>query len=291
MSLFSKKRNKLLTSGCSFTDESFKSITASHLPDKERGGWDFWPKYVAKELDLDYVNFGASGASNDYIFESITAYLHKHHDEIDVVMVLWTDYQRFSIGPSFLGKFVNPLAVFIHQKIYDLYGAKHFKQQMEDRKKNWHITDKFYGRYIEHYLSSTQEYVDRSFAYMLNLHHICNSYGIGLIQFHGLVPLPRGHLGANLNVVDELKDHMNVEWSYLKDTDCVILSELYDQLDDLDNFIGFPGFKSLGGFNSYNLIGPNVVSDKDAHPNAKGQEIIADEFIKTYKKVYKDNKK
>ena len=49
---------------------------------------------------------------------------------------------------------------------------------------------------------------------------------------------------------------------------------LFNLIDD--NFIGFPG-KELGGFCMQDFMKPeDYISDKDKHPNEKGQQVIAE---------------
>lgn len=83
----------LLASGCSYTDKSYVSWDKD-LPQNEKGGWDFWPDIVAKDLDLDVVNAGKRGRGNIYILEETLKALTKYGKRVKVLMILWSDIDR-----------------------------------------------------------------------------------------------------------------------------------------------------------------------------------------------------
>ena len=49
-------RKLLIASGCSFTKNKFQDLK-------------FWPELLAEKLDMDFVNLGRGGASNQYIHD------------------------------------------------------------------------------------------------------------------------------------------------------------------------------------------------------------------------------
>lgn len=86
-------RGKLLAGGCSFTESNY-------LPNYMVPGYDYnhpkWPEILAANLDLDCINLGCSGASNDQISHSINTYIHKNYKNIKLVCIGWSDGARIS---------------------------------------------------------------------------------------------------------------------------------------------------------------------------------------------------
>ena len=98
---------QLLTAGCSWTDPNFISNDDS-LSDTDRGGWPMWPELVANRLNLQCINKGKVGASNDYIFNQVVDTILKEKN-IKLVVVMWSGWDRF----TYLDQFIHPLSYFI----------------------------------------------------------------------------------------------------------------------------------------------------------------------------------
>ena len=102
------KRNKkiLLAGGDSLTEHTLVSCFAPHL------STDFprWPEVLAEKLDMECVNLGRAGCTNQLISTSIYEYLMENpKKEIGLVCCLWTEYTRTSIynmpeWPSAIGQ-------------------------------------------------------------------------------------------------------------------------------------------------------------------------------------------
>ena len=76
--------SKLLVSGCSFTDNWW---TENHnIP--------VWPENLATELNMSCINLGKRGLGNDYILNSIGDKLVTHKNEVDFVVVMWSNFAR-----------------------------------------------------------------------------------------------------------------------------------------------------------------------------------------------------
>ena len=90
------KRNRkiLLAGGDSLTEHTLVSWGDPSI------STDFprWPEVLAKKLDMECVNLGRSGCSNQLISTSIFEYLMENpKKEIGLVCCLWTDYTRTSL--------------------------------------------------------------------------------------------------------------------------------------------------------------------------------------------------
>jgi len=85
----------LLTAGCSFVWgdelEGFDRNPPEH--------WDkTWTSILAKKLNMDYVNLGVCGSSNDRIFRAVTDHLHNPELENPTHMVvIWSAWQRAEV--------------------------------------------------------------------------------------------------------------------------------------------------------------------------------------------------
>ena len=77
------KKEVLLTSGCSFTDNWW---TKKHnIP--------VWPELFAKQIDMQCINLGKRGLGNDYILNSIVDKVATEKN-IGLVVVMWSEFGR-----------------------------------------------------------------------------------------------------------------------------------------------------------------------------------------------------
>src|SRR6056300_1713464 len=99
-------KKKLIVSGCSYTDKDFESMSA---PDYDCS-FPKWPELLAKKLDMDCVNLGASGAGNEYIYSSLLDYItnpQKDVNRIGLVISAWTQCQRRDYQRGIMGRWLN----------------------------------------------------------------------------------------------------------------------------------------------------------------------------------------
>jgi hypothetical protein len=86
----------LLANGCSFTDKTYNSQNDGFYHTQEEktelgfpeGDWPMWPEYVGEKLGLPVVNLGKSGGSNQRMYETTLAQVHKNKPA--AIMNLWT---------------------------------------------------------------------------------------------------------------------------------------------------------------------------------------------------------
>ena len=266
-----KKKKKLLACGDSFTDPDFVTSDPD-LYHKLKDGWPMWPELVARELNLDVVNLGKCGAGNDYIFDSTSQYINTHYEEIDTVMVLWSDFQRFALGPSHLKMFVNCNSLLQKFKpdIVDPDMLDNIKRWRRGLKDDLCITDEFPKKFLDLFYTEINSNVNQNYNRLINMYHICKRYEIKLVMFYGLKPFRKN---------DTFSDKM-VETS-------LVMSEMYDELEKISkHIVGWPGFQSLGGYNSQDTTYKHRISDFDTHPNATGQWKISKEFLQKYRELY-----
>ena len=111
----------LLANGCSYTDYNFgKNRDDNYNNAKEReelgipdDNWKMWPEYVAERLDLDHLNLGKSGGSNQRIYQTSLGQISKEKPE--VLMHLWTSDDRYRVlnRDASIYSFIKALSVAI----------------------------------------------------------------------------------------------------------------------------------------------------------------------------------
>ena len=275
--------NILLASGCSYTDKNFKSLDSS-IDDNLRGGWSMWPEIMANELNLKCVNKAKSGKDNDFIFDSILEGIAEHGNDIDTVAILWTSADRV----SFFNQVLIPFAEY-HIKLMD-----NPSKNLIDWSKRYGIAD-LSQRFMSSKYFDKKEMLDywvqRPLSKMYSIIHMCHIYGYGLIMAQGpsyFEPQPMNRMvdakyfpeSHRISETDITKTFMNSNYFNFVEK-------------NKKNIIGWPFLNSLGGYDLDNIRSHHnneqnklIVSDNDFHPNAEGQKLISNNFIKKYRKIY-----
>lgn len=267
----SKSSKYILASGCSFTDENFKSI--SH-PDLDVS-FPKWPEILGEYSGLKVVNQGKSGAGNDYITNTLTKTILKDHKNIEMVVVGWSEIWRFSAYNHY--QFNPILALFrpemkLHPRqeaSRDLY--KHmFKQDLIDV----HYSSSVPSLFQTHLKS----WVDN----MLQIQELCKLLGIKYIMapLCGSFTLQK-YKQCLKSFDDEEVGFSEIEWSIMFGK----IESFYDL--ETDHYIGHPFLNNFGGFVMQDKLDSKFcISKDDLHPNAEGHEFIAGKFYEQYTKIY-----
>jgi hypothetical protein len=246
------KRKVLIASGCSFTNENFRSDFHHDMD----CSWPKWPELLAEKLDMDYINLGHSGAGNPYIYASLMDQIVKMDpDDIGLVMPAWSQAQRKDIKVRDVWKHLDVVRNHFYSKDIAIFGD--MKGRIED-----------------------------SVLMYYSLQEICKSKNIPLYQFQML------GLGDGFDWVPNNKDfkYQGPADEYFtaatKSMQRVIYDNPYYNAIE-DNFLGWPTYKFLGGYNfKGDVLEGDIesekikweISDIDVHPNAAGQIKIA-EFL------------
>jgi hypothetical protein len=86
---------KLFTIGCSFTEGQ----------ELEKPKTECYAHQLAEKLNLEYFNFGACGASNDYIFRKVFELINSNTlQSDDIIIIQWTHYNRKELPVMFNDK-------------------------------------------------------------------------------------------------------------------------------------------------------------------------------------------
>ena len=254
----------MLVSGCSW---STNDLISNFHPELECN-WPKWPELVAKELNMDLVNLSASGAGNEKIYSSISDYLTNFRTRVDLfkvglVVAAWSQGHRRDWSENFGKEDVW------RNDTFDLKGDL-----------NYHV------------LKS----IRLQFAYQ----NLCRHLNVPYVQFQ-MISLWRAELIRKFKELEngyqekldetEKSRILNAKADYFK---ALIQSTgYYDRMNR--NFLGWPGDIITNEYYnqekswtlSYCLDTKHRISDLDRHPNKIGNEKLAEEFLKRYKK-FKD---
>jgi len=200
--------------------------------------WRKWPEILAKKLDMDLINVAKCGAGNEYIYSSLVDKIITT-DNIGLIISAWSQVHRKDWKKK--NKWFNNAETCNHSSFTDM-----------------------------------EPWIDKSLRYFYSLQEVCKSKKIPYKAFCMLHPFRGYTWNKRLNklVTENRKELLQ----YIHN------SPYFNKIDD--SFIGWPGDPDLGGFSIKGdiLLGYGqesyqyAISERDNHPNAKGQLKIA-EFI------------
>lgn len=292
------RRKLLITGGCSYTDPNYLTNDKS-LP-QERGAWKMWPEHLGNALDLEVINTGASGSSNETIFHNVLEKIYLYGDRVDTVAVMWTGMDRRRI---MCGYDINPLSevnivadynpaypdgadtpfewlsrLGMHNLSYNFFTSQDF----------WRVRTSFIKYSIEDSLRNYNALAD-----------VCAANGIKFVFINGLLPFDYHYLShfQKTGILkcpegESVKTHENqVLIDYVQN----IWFSKFDKKHK-SHFIGWPIYVPLGGTyfdwmrEKNKRLFPKSdkyrVSEVDAHPNAEAQEIISKVILERHREVY-----
>jgi hypothetical protein len=288
----------LITGGCSYTDPNY--LTNDKNLSQVRSAWKMWPEYLGKALELEVVNTGVSGSSNETILHNLLEKLYLYKDRVDTVAVMWTGMDRRRI---MCGYDINPISetniVMGTNPAYDEDDEGPFgwaaRLGMKNLSYNF-ITSEDFHKVKYPFVKYCMQ--DSLRAYNI-LADICKAFDIKFIFMNALLPFDYFYLNKfaeeGILKYPKGKDAVTLESQVFKDYMNNIWFSRIDK-NYKKHFIGWPIFPKLGGShvddmryngkygfdenNNYN------VSEVDRHPNCEAQEIISRIFIERYRKIY-----
>lgn len=257
-----------LAAGCSYTDKSYWSLDSTA---ESRGGWPMWPEIVSSRMGLECINLGVSGSNNDFILNTILDSIAFYEDRIDTIAVLWTTADRL----PFFYHTLLPLA--------ELY-ITNLNEKSEDLDR-W-MKDRPAGNLVDEFFQDKGFNLDRMMKYWMNgtlrkmyeLIQICNHKGYRLVMAQGpsyFSEKPFNDSNQSKKITKSMK------------VDPFMTSPYFSHLEkNRDKIIGWPLLPEIGGWDLdiyRSKFDNTTVSDKDFHPNRKGQEIFSELFLKKLK--------
>ena len=297
-------KSNLLTLGCSWTDPNFQSqfMDIEYFPK--------WPDIVSNYFNLNLINLGLGGRGNSYMLNTLTDTLYEENHNISAVMILWSGQDRINVFTNTGARTWNLTSALSYQDQFELIknskNYKHMKRHYHNiintqfdhsADANWEIirTD---GKYVpEEFLRTVYQ-----------AQKICDINNVPMICMCGFAPFgkhvfSKARLEAinkseylNLDVMIQSYSNKDMEKKWTKYLQTFLECKYYDWIEDNVNFLGFPIYPELGGWDTDTGVfkdrqlrregkSPYRVSPDDAHPNAEGHKVIANEFIKAYKEI------
>ena len=263
-------KKKLIVGGCSFTD---KNLVSDTNPEYDCS-FPKWPEILAKKLDMDCINLGASGAGNNLIYSTlIDQIIRTPKEEIGFAIASWSQVQRDD------------------WQEYNIYTPKTSSHKDLNYDNMVWRNRRLYrdGNIFYWFIDQLRRYV--------SFQQLCKSYNIPYKQFQMLSPFD-GYLNGlqktDWEVVQNL-DNPDFQGRYDYDStlETIQLDRNYltktlldhEKYIDTDNFIGWPPLPYVGGFaieqkvmmyenleTRYDLI----ISEYDFHPNEQGHQLLAE---------------
>ena len=245
---------KLLTFGCSYSDENYISATAKdpNLKDTLIGKdgqhmepFPFWPTLLADQLDMELENYAQMGIGNDGIHSIFEDTIVKA-DSVGLVVIMWTEVMRLS---------------FEQFKKTGVFSTKNewFKMKVGAGSKN----DEFRKHQLEleqvlnkNGLVNPAALLRRSLRLFYSAQCICEYMGVPYIMAMGMPPSKA-----------EYQDKIAKE----------LIKSPY--MGMMKNFMGWPLFEPLNGFCCADKINGEFINEDNIHPNEIGQQYISELII------------
>lgn len=288
------KKKTLLVGGCSFTDKNFYSVA---YPDYD-ANFPKWPELVGEEFDWNVINTARSGDSIEMITNKIISELWQKKDSISVVMVGLTEAVRYSLYDLHS---VVPIHIFQNHYGYPEENGNRKRFDLLDRE----IPMVGMAKYIFENMMRKDDgnpwrnmykpALRRYYTCVCNIIMLCEALNIKYIIGANLQPIETYTVQVAMQSSDfsdemkELVTYENLERAIGKEVIKIMDHLNANQKFPIRNCIGYPFVKSLGGRHTTDFMSGNFdyqVGRWDAHPNQKGHELIAKQFIDKYKERY-----
>jgi hypothetical protein len=309
-------RNVILSLGCSFTDEGFRSSRRElkDAPASVKGPWKMWPQIFKDRLSerdrLPYrlINAGGSGSSMDWAAEKFfenwikykdslkvvlwggTGYLRFQHFAIDEVTFNLNNYKDNQFHPSPESK--SPFDG------YTPFGGTADTKKMVQFSRRTSMADSFTGM-VEYgcYLASTTK-DDAVYLRQARVNHerlvcikdLCESNDVHFIYYPLFSPFGGGTYEKLGGRRDSLTRGETMNYLYAGS------HSAWEDMRASKNFIGIARYGFVwdnwlhsvqnGPDENYLISHNKEYPNADYHPNSKGQELIANEFWKHYEEHF-----
>jgi hypothetical protein len=258
----------LLAVGCSFTNKNYKS---DEHPEMDCS-WPKWPEIVGKKLGYEVVNLGTNGHSNDNIMRSVQDYLAYY--KVDMVCALWTEPFRLNIHDTYHANWY----AYLRRDVRSITGSKRKAVKTSHLNASKPLVD-----HIElvKRLCRTNDHTHVASEELRHIHTldiIAKSHNIPVYHMHGC-SLWKNHVYETASVV--LGDNITQKEKNQKFKlwlRAFVYSPYFNILDKQTNIWGWPFYEEIGGELPLGNR-DHRISEIDSHPNAKGQQILADKYL------------
>ena len=247
---------KLLTFGCSYTDESYITATMKDptLKDSLRDNdgkftepFSFWPTLLAEHLGMKLENHSSLGIGNDIIGSMFTDVMSNKPKDVGLVVIMWSEFMRIGFEQYLKTGIISTKKDWF--KINITAGSKNDQY----RKKQLEVQEVL----NKHSLISLDAMLNRSLRIFYNVQSILENLNIPYRMVMGMPPC-----------------RSEYENKFCKS---LLKSQYYEMFDPSD-FIGWPMWKPLDGFSCasklYDNGEDNFINMGNVHPSEIGQNNI-----------------
>ena len=247
-----KSKQKLIVSGCSYTDNAYN--------------FPVWPTLLGEKLNMESINLARSGQGNEFIYGTLLDYIIGTKN-IGLVIAMWSEFQRidFQLGVEHSDGQLSNGWISIHttRKNYanGLPGLL-WKDNIADELKKHRCNEPIYR-------------TRKSLRYFYSLQKILEALNINYLQITGTSP----DWGGSAYL--DCKEILSSEYTNLINESTFIGWPIFDKIGGftMDNFLDEKD--PTGTLNRIDGRRNSVGSMIDNHPNKLGHEQIAD-FIYEY---------
>jgi len=279
----------LLAVGCSFTNKEYQS---KEHPEMDCS-WPKWPEVLGNRLGYKVVNLGrnggSNGGSNDSILRSAQDYMIEN--KVDMVCALWTEPFRFNIHDCIFNSWYIDIIAESGEKLTEI--QKGFLKTQASKVIN--------GSELAHQLMKGDKHIKLANEQLRYIHAlditgtfhnvpVYHMQGCGIWNQYLYKTYFESTTYANRGGVDGAPGTSGLNFEYIAKEkfklwiEAFLDSPYFAILDKQTNIYGWPFYKELGGSIGLNTSSSSPdaknyrISDKDSHPNAHGQEVIADKY-------------
>ena len=176
---------KLLTFGCSYTDDKYIELTSKYpqLIDllKDNDGnmtkpFPFWPELLSKRLNMKYENYAQCGFGNDGIHATLLENTVGRND-IGMVIVMWSEFMRLDMEIAQKTVFGHKFEWFKNNIAATTEGGKNADHNKNLRHKQIDVTETLNKYNLIHPVAMLRKSVNHFY----DVQEMCKSRNIPLI--------------------------------------------------------------------------------------------------------------
>ena len=260
----------LIAAGDSWTDETEECY-------HNAGMTEVWPNHVANFFDWDLINIGKGGASNDFIMGKAIDAITQNKDRDLVVMVGWTQSQRFVPYELPVGQLTH---TFMMPELVPPFGV--YKTKAQEAVRNLAMCHVGVHPEGQVPLMSRKEFWQLvgniSLRSIFILDNFCKTQNIPIIHGRAL------HTLGGIEWI--LKPEINFERRTQVIEACKETT-YYDYIMNMENTVGDSNwFKEKSAW--FDVYARYHISINEKHPNDKGMHLISHSFVNKYLELFGD---
>lgn len=262
-----KGQKYVLGLGCSYTNPNFlpREDMRSDLDNYDFPKWTEQFKNHLGKKDTGLEVWSMNGASNEVIFNKAMHYLATDADNIEVLVIGWTQWLRFNIfGNLYCGDEIDPYFKISEGKKRNIPIYEHVFECM----KSGALSDGF------------RQMIEWNLQYVLTVQEMCERLGVKYLMFTTI----DSHFNFRAyNRIMDMLGHKSLSDDQIVD---MVLENPITYEIKRDHYLDFPKFGDVFGDTTTLLNNHNHRFEHDWHPNEHGHTYFALLLWEKYQKTY-----